>query len=430
MFGLGFCDDVRSLGARLKLLGQIAIATGVYFSGIQIEVFRNPFTNAEYALGALSFIATVGWLVALTNLINLIDGIDGLAGGIGFMLMCLPANTGLGVNSSFTTLLSLGMAGALLGFLCYNYPPAKIYMGDGGAYFLGFLIGLLSIVNSHKGSVAAALIAPVFALALPIVDVCLALCRRGLKGLPLFRPDRKHIHHRLLDFGLSRQRAVLVLYTVSFFCLFLGFAVFWLEGRMFPLLCGFLFLIFVVAARSFGFIKDWFDTGSRLGKSVDLRRETRYALSLSHWLELEAERCESVSELWKNYQFVVRKLGFVEVKLALTDGAKIWRATELDVALAEVQRLRHEMSGGAVVEFAADKLMLPAKAFELMAELAAETWQKAASRWQELNQCPLSFVSVAPPDTSHFRRKSSLLGFSLPAQWWGRKPRLAAQRVG
>ena len=99
MFGLGFLDDMRPIGAKLKLIGQIIIASAVYSAGIQIEVFKNPFTGSEFALGTMSFIATVSWLVFLTNLINLIDGIDGLAGGITFMLMCLLANVGVGVGS-------------------------------------------------------------------------------------------------------------------------------------------------------------------------------------------------------------------------------------------------------------------------------------------------------------------------------------------
>src|SRR5437867_2793106 len=174
------------------------IATATYSWGVQIELFKNPFTGTEYALGFGGYLATVVWLVAMTNLINLIDGIDGLAGGIGFMLMCLLAYVGWGVDLRFSTVAAGGMAGALLGFLYYNFPPAKIYMGDGGAYFLGFLIGVLAIVNSNKGTVVAALIAPLFALALPIADVLLAIFRRWLSGLPIFRPDRKHIHHQLI----------------------------------------------------------------------------------------------------------------------------------------------------------------------------------------------------------------------------------------
>jgi UDP-GlcNAc:undecaprenyl-phosphate/decaprenyl-phosphate GlcNAc-1-phosphate transferase len=403
MFGLGFCDDLRKLGAKVKLLGQIAIAVAVYFGGVQIEVLKNPLTNTSYALGALGFCATVFWLVALTNLVNLIDGIDGLAAGIGFMLMCLLANVGLDAGFSFSTMLAVGVAGALLGFLYYNYPPARIYMGDGGAYFLGFLIAEMSIVNSHKGSVAAALIAPVFALALPILDVSLAILRRGLKGLPVFRPDRKHIHHRLLDLGLSRERAVLVLYAISVCCLFVAFGVFWLQGRLLPLLCGCLFLVFLVAARAFGFVKDWTPFSTRADKSLSWRRETRYALTLSQWLEMEAERRECVFELWQDYQFVAKKLGFSEVRLRLADGVQVWRSAGGEAGLGDLHRTRQELGGGSFLEFAAYDSVLPARLFELLSDLAAETWQKSARRWQEVHEAPLRFDAVSS-DTSVFRK--------------------------
>jgi UDP-GlcNAc:undecaprenyl-phosphate GlcNAc-1-phosphate transferase len=424
MFGLGFWDDLRSLDAKAKLLGQLAIAAAIYFAGIQIAVLKNPFTNTEYGLGVLGFCITVGWLVAMTNLVNLIDGIDGLAGGIGFMLMCLLASVGLGVDSSFTTLLAVGMAGALLGFLCFNYPPAKIYMGDGGAYFLGFLIGVLSIQNSHKGSVAAALVAPVFALALPIIDVGWAIARRGLRGLPLFRPDRKHIHHRLIDFGLSRERAVLMLYAVSVCCLFVAFAVFWLQGRLLPLLCGCLFLVLGVAARSCGLVKDWFPFGSRTEKSLSWRRETRYALTLAQWLEMEAERRECVFELWQDFQFVGKKLGFSEIRLALADGSHVWRSAGLEAGLGKLHRTRYE-SGSGQIELAAFESVLPAQLFELLSELAAETWQKAARRWQEVHQAPVRFASVSA-DTSQFRKVSRLYE-PVRQAWWMPKRELRPQ---
>jgi UDP-GlcNAc:undecaprenyl-phosphate GlcNAc-1-phosphate transferase len=423
MFGVGFVDDLRKLGAKTKLLLQIAIATGVYLGGIQIEVFKNPLTNIPHALGALGLCATVFWLVALTNLINLIDGIDGLAAGIGFMLMCLLANVGLGAGFSFPSMLAVGVAAALLGFLYYNYPPAKIYLGDGGAYFLGFLIGELSIVNSHKGSVAAALIAPVFALALPILDVCLAILRRGLRGLPVFRPDRKHIHHRLLDSGWSRERAVLVLYAISVCCLFVAFGVFWLQGRLLPLLCGCLFLVLIVAARAFGFVKEWKVPGSRTEKPLAWRRETRYALTLAQWLEMEAERRECVFELWQDFQFVVKKLGFSEVKLRLADGVQVWRSAGQEAGLGGLHRARHELSGGCAIELAGHDRVLPARLFELLAELAAETWQKSARRWQEVHEAPLRFDAVSS-DTSEFRKMPRRYE-PVRQAWW--IPKRAAQ---
>jgi UDP-GlcNAc:undecaprenyl-phosphate GlcNAc-1-phosphate transferase len=148
VFTLGLRDDFKPLGAKVKLLGQLLIAAAVYFSGVQIELVKNPLTGTVYDLGAWGFVATVFWLVTLTNLINLIDGIDGLAGGIALMLMCLLACFGFSADH-FSLFLTVGTAGAIIGFLCFNFPPAKIYMGDGGAYFLGFLIGALTITNSH-----------------------------------------------------------------------------------------------------------------------------------------------------------------------------------------------------------------------------------------------------------------------------------------
>src|SRR5207249_233848 len=158
MFGVGLWDDLRPLGAKKKLCLQILISAAVYFYGVQIQTVRSPLTGEAFALGGWGILATVLWLVAWTNLINLIDGIDGLAGGVSLMLMALIAYVSFH-GSGFLLLLAIGMAGALLAFLHFNFPPARIYMGDGGAYFLGFLMGAMTILNSNKGTVVAALLA-------------------------------------------------------------------------------------------------------------------------------------------------------------------------------------------------------------------------------------------------------------------------------
>ena len=382
IFGLGLWDDLRQLGAKFKFLAQIGIASAVYLANIRIELFRDPFSGTDLHLGALGYLATVLWLVSLTNLMNLIDGIDGLAGGIGLMLMLLMANLGVSDRLDFSALLAFGVAGALLGFLKYNYPPARIYMGDGGAYFLGFLIGILSIVNSNKGTVAAALIAPAFALALPIVDVSLAILRRGARGLPVFRPDQKHIHHHLLiTLGISRERTLLNLYTVSLLCLFLALCVFCVQGRLLPLYTGLLFLVLLVAGHLSGFTRNWFEVGSQLGQSLRLRKETRYALTLDRWFLLEAERRGRVEDLWEDYWFVVRKLGFAQLKLTVPDHAtKAWRAEGFDPQTVPHLLAAHETSDGTVVELAADTRAMPEVLFTLLGDLAAETWYKAAQR--------------------------------------------------
>ena len=210
MFALGFWDDLKPLGAKRKLLGQIAIALTVCAFGMGIQKFKIPFTSTILDLGGWGVLLTVLWLVGMTNLINLIDGVDGLAGGICLMLMGLLAYVGHD-SGGFECLVS-GMAGALIGFLWFNFPPARVYLGDSGAYFLGFQIGLFALINSHKGTVLAAMVAPLFVLALPILDTSLAILRRGLRGLPIFRADKRHLHHHLLHMGLSRRRVVFYFY--------------------------------------------------------------------------------------------------------------------------------------------------------------------------------------------------------------------------
>jgi UDP-GlcNAc:undecaprenyl-phosphate GlcNAc-1-phosphate transferase len=412
MFALGLWDDLQPLGAKFKFTIQIAIAAAVYFANIRIELFKNPLTDSDLHLGVFGFFATVLWLVSLTNLINLIDGIDGLAGGIGLMLMLLMANLGAADNLNFSMLLSIGMAGTLLGFLKFNYPPAKVYMGDGGAYFLGFLIGILSIVNSNKGTVAAALIAPAFALALPIVDVSLAVLRRGLRGLPIFRPDQKHIHHHLITLGISRERTLLNLYTVSLLCLFLALGVFCLQGRLLPLYTGLLFLVLLIAGHLSGVTKDWSKIGGQLGQSLSLRKETRYALTLDQWLVMAAERHGSMENLWEDYQFMVKKLGFSKVRLTLPDGSvHVWQAEGFDGQHAERQQAAHEISNGTVIEFTADKKVMPDGVFTLLGDLAAETWYKAAMRYRARNKSKASVPAVA--ESLEDATQQSLIDFNL-----------------
>ena len=396
MFGLGILDDCHPIGARMKLVGQIVIASVVAAAGSSIEVVTNPLTGQGYNIGAWGVVATVIWLVALTNLINIIDGIDGLAGGISLMLMVLMVHASLG-SSTFLLLLAVGMIGGLLGFLYFNFPPARIYMGDGGAYFLGFLIGGLTLVTAQKGTVAAALVAPVFALALPILDVTLAIVRRGLKGLPVFRPDRRHIHHRLVEFGFSHRRTLLTLYVLSTLFLLMAFGVFWSQGRLIPLFLGLSFLVVIFIVHSFGLVSSKYSIRTFWHEMQSLRRETRYTMLLAQWLEMEAERCLTPEELWKNFVFFADKLEFAEVKLHLREGQLTWRRSGLGEPTGELERKRHDFVGSTVtgIEVCALRSQMSQKHFEMKSELAAEAWFNAATRWRAANHADIELA----PDT-------------------------------
>jgi UDP-GlcNAc:undecaprenyl-phosphate GlcNAc-1-phosphate transferase len=300
-------------------------------------------------------------------------------------------------HQPFCLMISLGMAGGLGGFLVFNFPPAKIYMGDGGAYFLGFLIAILTMVSSNKGAVAAALIAPLFALALPIVDVSLAIVRRGLKGLPIFRPDRKHIHHRLMATGISKFKAVLLLYSISLACLGLAFVIFWSDARLLPIMFGLACLIFLAAAGSLSFSREWFSVGRVVGNSLEVRKQTRFALLLSRWMILEAERCLKVEDLWIDYLFVLRKLGFLKVRVELEQGTL--EHTFADPNGLEPQKFRVSVETGNIrsLELQSPGHLGP-KASELQSELAAEIWLNALRRWAVYHEIPpnLSQAERAP----------------------------------
>ena len=413
MFALGLWDDFRPLGARRKLLGQILIASAVYFAGIDINSLKNPVTHTVYTLGYWGFPVTVFWLVAFTNLINLIDGIDGLAGGIALMLMSLLIYVGIN-GSAFSLLMPVGMAGALLGFLYFNFPPAKIYMGDGGAYFLGFFIGVMTMVSSNKGTVVMALIAPLFALALPIIDVSLAILRRGLKGLPIFRPDKKHIHHRLVEMGFSRVRTVLVLYSISAIFLALAFAVFWRQGKLLPFLFGLLCVTLLAAAGSIRFARDWFALGQVFGNSIEMRKEVRYVLALVRWFEMEAERSDSGAELWADFGFIALKVRFSRVRLILREGEKVWES-QVPASLGSLHRVRHEflINNGVALEFESYSELISEKLFEVQSELMAETWVKAVSRWQIFHETPL-FFEADLPDVQSLEKKEEPTPLEAP----------------
>lgn len=401
MFGLGLVDDLWPLGAKRKLLAQVLVAFAIYELGLRFESLSNPFGGGPIPLGSWSCLATILWLVGMTNLVNIIDGIDGLAAGICLMLMLLLLDAQGGAAPM--PWLVCGVAGSLIGFLIFNFPPAKIYMGDGGAYFLGFFIGELTISNSHKGTVAAALVAPLFVLALPILDVGLAIVRRGLKGLPVFRADRRHIHHRLLDMGLSRRRAVLGMYCFTVLFLVLGMFVLGSHGRLVPVLAGVGVLIILLMAGQLSFAREWFAVGNVVGNSLRMRDEVGYAVQMTRWLALEGRRVRDAEELWELTAFAAQRLGLSEARVTLFNGKRQW--TKDTTRAGDQHSARFDFHELGVIELKAavcphcdaetgEKICArPStdsapcignkRMFEVITELLAEGWHKGGRRLSE-----------------------------------------------
>lgn len=216
IFLLGFFDDIYELKATPKFLIQLLAALIVALCDIRIDFFTVPFfENTPIYTNFFSIPATVIWIVAITNSVNLIDGLDGLAAGISsiasFCLMILSIHFG-NIPGVFLTAI---LTGASLGFLPYNFNPASIFMGDTGSTFLGFTLGITSVMGLLKGYTMATIFIAVMVLGLPIFDTVFAIIRRFLAGKPIMAPDRGHLHHRLVDKGYTQKQAVITLYGIS-----------------------------------------------------------------------------------------------------------------------------------------------------------------------------------------------------------------------
>ena len=211
---IGLIDDYKNLPAKVKLLGQILAACVVVYFDVRIDVITDPFGDYLY-LEYLAAPATVFWIVGLTNTVNLIDGLDGLAAGVSTIASITIMLVALQEDGMIVALFTAALAGAALGFLRYNFNPAKIFMGDTGSMFLGFILAGISVIGAVKCTATIALIVPILALGLPIMDTTFAIIRRYRGGVPIFKPDKGHLHHRLVDLGFSQRQAVLLMYVIS-----------------------------------------------------------------------------------------------------------------------------------------------------------------------------------------------------------------------
>ena len=216
MFLLGLIDDIYCLSAKFKFIIQISIATIVYCLGVKITSIFIPVLGHVDIPSILSYFITIGWIVGISNAVNFIDGVDGLAGSV-ITISCVT----LGIISIalvpadvVSALIAFILAGSMLGFLTYNFHPAKIFMGDSGALFAGFLLATLSIMYSMK-TTDCKMYVPLLILAVPILDITFSSLRRILKGTSPFVADAEHIHHKLLHLGLSQNKAVLLLVLFS-----------------------------------------------------------------------------------------------------------------------------------------------------------------------------------------------------------------------
>lgn len=249
---MGIIDDITPLRARLKFVVQILAALIPVYYGVQITYISNPniFSDSPYwHLGWLSIPITVLWIVGLTNAVNLIDGLDGLAIGVSTISALTMLAIAILVSDVQVAIVMAALVGACIGFMPYNMNPAKIFMGDTGSTFLGYILACITIQGLFKFYAVISFVVPFLILGLPIFDTTFAIIRRISHGQNPMAPDRSHVHHRLIDMGLNQKQAVAVLYVISAI-LGLSAVVLATDGEIRALLCLFALLIVgVVAVR-------------------------------------------------------------------------------------------------------------------------------------------------------------------------------------
>ena len=252
---LGVLDDVYQLPAKVKLLGQIAAACVLVLFDIRIEWVNNPLGGFFY-LDMLSIPFTILWVISFTNVVNLIDGLDGLAAGVSAIASLTVILVAIQMGYFHVALLTAALAGAIIGFIRYNFNPATIFMGDTGSMFLGYMLAAISIYGAVKTATTIALIVPAIALGLPILDTAFAIMRRYVNGKPIFQPDKGHLHHRLLDTGMSHKEVVLFMYGITAI-LCIG-AVLWAEmdGFYAALIIAVIITAVAVGAKKIGILND------------------------------------------------------------------------------------------------------------------------------------------------------------------------------
>ncbi|MBP0018598.1 MAG: undecaprenyl/decaprenyl-phosphate alpha-N-acetylglucosaminyl 1-phosphate transferase [Cyanobacteria bacterium SBLK] len=214
-FAIGLADDLFNLSPILRLFMQVAVSAFVWYMGVRIEFLSIPFDNGLVHMGWLSLPITVLWLTGMPNAINWIDGLDGLAAGVSGIAAVVMLIVTLFMDQPAAALIAAALAGGALGFLRYNFNPAQIFMGDGGAYFMGFTLAGVGTIGLVKSTAVTAVLLPYLILAVPILDMSAVIIARLRHGKSPFLADKRHLHHRLLEAGIPQRLTVLFIYALT-----------------------------------------------------------------------------------------------------------------------------------------------------------------------------------------------------------------------
>ena len=336
IFAVGLTDDLIGLKPWQKLLGQLGAAGLAYWAGVRVAGVAGFFPNHIW----LSLPLTLFWLLACTNAFNLVDGLDGLAAGMGLVASLTMVVAALRAANMPLAYASVPLVGALVAFLCYNFNPATVFLGDSGAMFIGFLLGCYGAMWAQKSATLVGMIVPLLAVSIPLLDVSLTILRRFLRNQPIFSADRGHIHHRLLERGLAPSRAVLVLYLVcaaaAAFALLLSHPY---AGRFYGPIILVICIVVWVGIRQLRYAE--FGIASRLLFGGELQRTLGGQMRLEMLAEKLGE-AQSEEDCWRVLAGSIDDFGFSGVELSLR-GRK-WQTSVTAVSRSECWSLQVPLS--------------------------------------------------------------------------------------
>lgn len=309
VFLTGLADDLRGLKPWQKLAGQTAAALWAYFAGVHIYAIGGHDLAIYWSLPL-----TLAWFIGCTNAFNLIDGVDGLATGVGLFATLTTLVAALLQGNVALAMATVPLAGSLLGFLRYNFNPASIFLGDSGSLTTGFLLGCYGIIWSQKSATLLGMTAPLIALAIPILDVGLSILRRSLRGQPIFKADRGHIHHMLLKRGLTSRRVVLLLYGVCGLCASVSVMQSVLENRYAGVILVLFCVVTWIGVQNLGYAE--FRAARRLLLGGAFQNTLNAQLALRTFEE-SLQTAHTVEDCWMALCQACPEFGFVSVRMYL-----------------------------------------------------------------------------------------------------------------
>ncbi|NMC26654.1 MAG: undecaprenyl/decaprenyl-phosphate alpha-N-acetylglucosaminyl 1-phosphate transferase [Syntrophomonadaceae bacterium] len=268
VFLVGMLDDIFQLSPYLKLVGQCGAAAIAIHFGVTVEFLTNPF-DGQLNLGWVGVPLTFVWIVGITNAINLIDGLDGLAAGVSSIAAATMGLVAYSQGQQTVCFLAFILVAAIAGFLPYNFNPARTFMGDGGSNFLGYILACLAVMGLTKTTAVISLFLPIVILGIPIFDTFFAIIRRINNRAPIFKPDKAHLHHRLMAIGMSHRRSVLIIYAISTFFGGVALVLNYLNRPKAALVLAVLLMAIVLGAEKIGM-----RTGGKGAELVVPRQET------------------------------------------------------------------------------------------------------------------------------------------------------------